>query len=80
MFCDNGKKKEELALFAPYLKNGDFVFVHDYSNNGQIKQWHFIEVVYKDVEQIIKVNNLQVCSCSNAFENVGTLCLIKGEK
>ena len=31
-FCDNGNKIEEFNLYAPYLKKGDIIFVHDWGN------------------------------------------------
>jgi len=30
LFCDNGDKQKELALFAPCLKSGDIIAVHDW--------------------------------------------------
>ncbi len=31
-FCDNGKKIQEFHLYAPLLKKGDIIFVHDWGN------------------------------------------------
>ena len=30
LFCDNGNKKLEFNLYAPYLKPGDIIIVHDW--------------------------------------------------
>ncbi len=30
LFCDNGNKEKEIALYAPYLKQGDVLLVHDW--------------------------------------------------
>ena len=32
LFCDNGNKIEEFKLYAPLLKKGDIIFVHDWDN------------------------------------------------
>ena len=32
LFCDNGNKIEEFKLYAPLLKKGDIIFVHDWNN------------------------------------------------
>lgn len=31
LFCDNGDKPKEIRTYAPYLKSGDFIAVHDYN-------------------------------------------------
>jgi len=31
-FCDNGNKIKEFQLYAPLLKKGDIIFVHDWGN------------------------------------------------
>jgi len=30
LFCDNGNKEKEVELYAPYLKQGDVLLVHDW--------------------------------------------------
>lgn len=30
LFCDNGNKEKEIELYAPYLKQGDVLLVHDW--------------------------------------------------
>ena len=30
LYCDNGDKPKEVATFAPYLKSGDYLAVHDW--------------------------------------------------
>ena len=30
VYCDNGDKPRELAVFSKYLKKGDFIVTHDY--------------------------------------------------
>ena len=38
LFCDNGDKPREVALFAPYLHQGDLLVVHDW--NTEIRRKH----------------------------------------
>lgn len=37
LFCDNGNKIEEFKLYAPLLKKGDIIFVHDWNNEIKIE-------------------------------------------
>jgi len=30
LYCDNGDKPKEVAIFSPYLTNGDYLAVHDW--------------------------------------------------
>jgi len=48
LFCDNGKKTQEFITFAPFLKRGNIMGVHDWGTEVHIHQ----------VEQVIKDNNL----------------------
>jgi len=32
LYCDNGKKKEEVAIYSQWLHSGDFIAVHDWGN------------------------------------------------
>ncbi len=49
LFCDNGNKIEEFKLYAPYLKKGDIIFVHDWNN----------EIKIEDIQQTINEQNLK---------------------
>ena len=48
-FCDNGNKIEEFKLYAPLIKKGDMIFVHDWNN----------EIKIEDIEETIKKENLK---------------------
>lgn len=43
LFCDNGDKASEFILFAPSLKSGDIVFVHDWN----------VEIFEKDISDTV---------------------------
>lgn len=32
LYCDNGNKREEVAMYAPYLKSGDILGIHDWGS------------------------------------------------
>jgi predicted O-methyltransferase YrrM len=34
LLCDNGDKRREVKLFAPFLKDGDVIMAHDYFENA----------------------------------------------
>ena len=46
LFCDNGNKIEEFKLYAPLLKKGDIIFVHDWNN--EIKMTDIKETIDKE--------------------------------
>ena len=37
LYCDNGDKPKEVATFAPYLKTGDIIAVHDWGTEFKNK-------------------------------------------
>lgn len=47
-FCDNGNKINEFHLYAPLLKKGDIIFVHDWNN----------EIKIEDIQQTIDEEKL----------------------
>lgn len=65
IFCD-ALKPIEFAYFAPFLKNGDVITIHDYIEDknifnqffkGKIWDWH--EVKYTDIKDAVEKNNLR---------------------
>lgn len=44
LYCDNGDKPKEIAVFSKYLKKGDFLVVHDYGT----------EVKKEDIPKFLK--------------------------
>jgi len=49
LFCDNGNKIDEFKAFAPFLKVGDIIGVHDWE----------IEIFPSDVKEIVERENLE---------------------
>ena len=45
LFCDNGNKPLEFATYAPLLKKGDLIFVHDYGT--EIREENIKPIVKK---------------------------------
>jgi cephalosporin hydroxylase len=65
IFCD-ALKPIEFAYFAPFLKSGDVITIHDYIENEEIfnkqvlgKLWDFHEVKYEDIKDTVEKNNLK---------------------
>ena len=65
LFCDGGDKKCEFNTFSPFLKNGDFIIIHDYAHdekffneeiNGKIWFWH--EAKFADIKESVEKYNL----------------------
>jgi len=50
LFCDNGNKPKEFAIYATYLKAGDIICLHDWLQ----------EYKYNDVKGVIKDNELKM--------------------
>jgi len=70
LFCDNGDKIREFALYAPYLKSRDLICVHDW---GQ-------EIDFGSIREIVRRNRLKeayrkyalkACSHIRMFEKTG---------
>lgn len=43
LYCDNGRKRQEVAMYAPLLGQGDYIGVHDWGN----------EIWWKDVKDYV---------------------------
>jgi cephalosporin hydroxylase len=65
LFCDGGDKKSEFNKFSPFLKDGDFIMLHDYAHdkkffdeeiNGKIWFWH--EAQFSDIKESVEKYNL----------------------
>jgi hypothetical protein len=67
LLCDGGKKNEEFNTFSSYLKSGDVIMCHDYSENlndyselsEKINWPHPSESNYLQIKNFIELNNLQ---------------------
>jgi len=38
VFCDNGKKSEELKIYSKLIDDDDFILSHDYKRPGGVKE------------------------------------------
>ena len=65
LFCDGVDKKCEFNTFSPFLKDGDFIMLHDYAHdkeffnkeiNGKFWFWH--EVEFSDIKESVEKYNL----------------------
>lgn len=59
VFCDNGNKHREIVAFAPFLKDGDLILMHDYAKDDRFfsdeivdKFWGWHESSKKDSENL----------------------------
>ena len=54
LFCDNGKKREEVELFVPHLSPGDYVVVHDWPaeiNADDMKGFLITPIMHDECER-----------------------------
>ena len=60
LYCDNGEKLDEMLLYAPYLKAGDMLGVHDWgieihtSRKRVVKQFRQHVLLYQYLRQTLK--------------------------
>ena len=47
LFCDNGKKEKELRLYAPLLREGDILGVHDWDTEVS---WENVKHIFREFE------------------------------
>lgn len=57
VFCDGGCKINEFNLLSPFLKKGDYIFVHDYCKDRETfknefygKVWNWCEITDEDIK------------------------------
>lgn len=65
VLCDGGNKIKEFNLISNYIKVGDFIMAHDYSDDDQTfkeniykKYWNWHEISDKDIQDACERNNL----------------------
>ena len=80
ILCDGGNKIGEFNLLSNYMKVGDFIMAHDYSENREIfdekiykKIWNWHEISDSDIAESVKRNNLIDYNKDN-FNNVVWVC------
>lgn len=66
VLCDGGNKKREFNLISNYIKPGDFIMGHDYSETEKLfkeqikgKIWNWLELKYSDIQEACERNNLE---------------------
>ena len=80
ILCDGGSKKHEFNLLSKYMKSGDFIMAHDYSENKEtferdiyLKVWNWHEISDSDIDQACEENNL-ISYDKEIFDNVVWVC------
>lgn len=80
VFCDGGWKKGEFNLLSNYIKPGDFILAHDYSDSKEVfeekikgKVWNWFEISYDDIKSACEANGL-IEYDKEAFNNVAWTC------
>ena len=65
ILCDGGWKTGEFRILSKYLKIGDFIMAHDYSESNEIfeneiknKIWNWCEITEDDIKDSAIENNL----------------------
>jgi hypothetical protein len=65
LFCDGGDKSREFNSFSPFLKDGDFIMLHDYAHddnffNEEIKGkiWYWHEAKFAEIKDSVDKYNL----------------------
>ena len=80
VLCDGANKIKEFNLLSKYIKPGDFILAHDYSEsfeifNSKIKLnvWNWCEITEADIFSAVDENNLQYYFKSE-FEKIAWTC------
>ena len=83
VLCDGGNKVAEFNLLSNYLKTGDFILAHDYSESREIfdrdirgKIWNWLEISENDISESSEKNNLEFYN-KDVFDKVVWVCKIK---
>jgi hypothetical protein len=61
LLCDDGDKVKEFNMFAPFIKHGDIVAVHDYCcvDSTGYAWWPWSEITKPEIAQTVTDNKLQ---------------------
>lgn len=80
VLCDGGYKIGEFNILSNYLKSGDFIMAHDYSENREKfeseinrKKWNWFEISNDNIKDSCVKNNLEYYK-KETFENVVWTC------
>jgi len=65
IFCDGGKKVQEVRLLVPFMKEGDYILAHDYTKTEKyfednIKDifWPSFEITGEQIQDVVEQYNL----------------------
>jgi len=80
VLCDGGYKIGEFNILSRYIKSGDFIMAHDYSDNTETfnekvykKIWNWHEICDDDIKNACEENNLETYN-KEIFDNVAWVC------
>jgi hypothetical protein len=80
VLCDGGYKIGEFNILSKYIKSGDFIMAHDYSDNTETfnekvykKIWNWHEICDDDIKNACEENNLETYN-KEIFDNVAWVC------
>lgn len=83
LLCDGGAKIKEFSIYAPALKLGDFIMVHDYVEDGQAFEclrfeniWYGYECQLADLKPIADQNGIRQVY-KETFDNAVWFCGVK---
>ena len=65
LLCDGGDKSREFNAFSPFLKDGDFIMLHDYAHDDKFfneevkgKIWYWYEAQFSQIRESVEKYNL----------------------
>jgi len=80
ILCDGGKKKDEFNLLANFMKPGDFIMAHDFSESLEVFQsrinhrvWNWCEITESDIMPAIESCGLKNYK-QELFETAAWVC------
>lgn len=80
VLCDGGSKIDEFNLLSNYLKVGDFIMAHDYSeswdffhSNVNNKIWNWCEITEENITEASEANGLER-HMSEEFQSIVWVC------
>ena len=83
VLCDGGSKINEFNILSQYLKIGDVIMAHDYSENNEYfeqniknKIWNWCEITEENIRGCSQINNL-IPYMKDEFSSVVWVCKIK---
>lgn len=83
ILCDGGHKIGEFNELSNYLKTGDYIMAHDYSESYEYfkdhienKIWNWCEITEKDIERATEKNNLKRYMAEE-FQSIVWVCKVK---